>query len=101
MFVIYNKKSTRLIGGSMFPKRFKTMRGAKGYLTRILNRGIFDPGIRANEPRESYDIVGEDIFYKSIEKTETKRSLLTGEKFTQGVNTPLCCYPSSETYWSM
>lgn len=28
-------------------------------------------------------------------------NLLTGEKYTEAADTPLCCSPSSETYWSM
>ena len=36
-----------------------------------------------------------------IEKRVTKRNLMSGKEFTQPANTPLCCDPSSETYWSM
>lgn len=31
----------------------------------------------------------------------TRKNLLTGQEFQEDVNTPLCCSPSSETYWSM
>jgi hypothetical protein len=48
-----------------------------------------------------FKIAEASVFFKSIEKTETKRNLLSGKEFVQPVNTPLCCDPSSETYWSM
>lgn len=40
-------------------------------------------------------------FHATVEKSETKVNLMSGKAFTQPVNTPLCCDPSSETYWSM
>ncbi len=33
-------------------------------------------------------------------KMVTKTNLLTGEEFQISEDTPLCCDPSSETYWS-
>jgi hypothetical protein len=42
--------------------------------------------------------------YKSLsgdDCLETKKNLLSGKTFTQAKGTPLCCDPSSETYWSM
>ena len=35
------------------------------------------------------------------EKTEEKVNLMTGKKFTQSVNTPRSCDPSTELYWTM
>ena len=101
MYVIYNKETTRLAGGSMYPKRFETMRGAKGYLTRISNRDPMDKGIVAIGGRDAYAIATEETFYTRIEKKVTKKNMMSGKEFTQPVNTPLCCDPSSETYWSM
>jgi hypothetical protein len=31
----------------------------------------------------------------------TRTNLMTGAEFTEDVNTPNCCSPSSETFWSM
>ena len=30
-----------------------------------------------------------------------RTNLMTGKKYLEPKNTPLCCSPSSETYWSM
>lgn len=92
MFVIYDKETTRLVGSSLDPKKFKTERAAKGFLTRLVNRGYI---------REKYAIADTTTFLMDIEKWVTKKNLLSGKEFRQSVNTPLCCDPSSETYWSM
>jgi hypothetical protein len=34
-------------------------------------------------------------------KTRTVRNLMTGAEVEIAVNTPLCCDPSSDVYWSM
>lgn len=88
MYVIYNLSTTRLHGGSLNYKKYPTLRGAKIALARIADR-------------DEYGIADAEDFFKHIEKKEVKRNLLSGKEFVQGVNTPLCCDPSSETYWSM
>ena len=34
-------------------------------------------------------------------KMVTRTNLMTGKTFEEDVNTPNCCSPASETYWSM
>jgi hypothetical protein len=87
-YVIYNTETTRLAGGSFNYKVYPTERGAKIALARLENKSDFA-------------IAEINHFYANIEKKETKRNMMSGKEFTQGVNTPLCCDPSSETYWSM
>lgn len=87
-YVIYNTETTRLAGGSLNYKVYPTERGAKIALARLADRDV-------------YAVAEYDYFFDNIEKKETKRNLMSGKEFTQGVNTPLCCDPSSETYWSM
>jgi hypothetical protein len=31
----------------------------------------------------------------------TRKNLITGQEFEEDVNTPTCCSPASETFWSM
>jgi len=31
----------------------------------------------------------------------TRKNLMSGTEYQEDVNTPLCCSPASETYWSM
>jgi hypothetical protein len=39
--------------------------------------------------------------YKIFETYVTKTNLLSGKEFQERYDTPRCCSPSSEAYWSM
>ena len=88
-FVIYEISTTYLYGGSLMHKHYKSERSAKMVMTKA--------GLNENE----WTIAETNHFHEKIEKQETRRNLMSGKEFTQPVNTPLCCDPSSETYWSM
>lgn len=92
-YVIYNKDTTRLLNRTMY----KTLAAAKRARTMACRYG----SSRLTGLQSQFSIAEVSEFYKSIEKTEVKKSLLSGKEFVQPVNTPLCCDPSSETYWSM
>jgi hypothetical protein len=98
MYIIYNQKTTMLVHGIPGKKRdyteksFATMGAAKAFLTRM---------VKAGAVRSDYGIADAMTFYNEIEKTETVVNLMSGKPVVQRVNTPLCCDPSSETYWSM
>ena len=86
-YVIYNKKSTRVI------QTYDTLRGAKSVLTRKVNLGEIQ--------REENAIASMKEFVENIEQKRSSINLMTGKEVVLPVNTPLCCDPSSETYWSM
>lgn len=68
-------------------KEYRTFKGAlKAGRARGLTGDVVDPAIeyRANEG-----------------KTKIVTNLQSGRLVRIPVNTPLCCDPSSETYWSM
>jgi hypothetical protein len=75
------------------------MSAAKAALTRFTKVGSTER--ISCESRNELAIAESNYFHAEIEKQETKRNLLSGKEFTQPVNTPLCCDPSSETYHSM
>lgn len=87
-YVVYIKKSTKLATG----KVFKTAAAAKAYITRGQRQQLIDPELVA--------IADVTDFYTDIEKKVTRKNLLTGESFEEGVNTPLYLSPSSDSYWS-
>ena len=95
-YVAYHKDTTRYLKNH--PKvrtdltRFATQAAAKAAITREAKRGR----IVATD----FLVCSSDEFV-AIEKQEEKRNLLTGSPFTQGVNTPIGCDPSSETYHCM
>lgn len=38
--------------------------------------------------------------FKIYETMVTRKNLMTGNEYQERADTPLCCSPSSETYWS-
>ena len=92
-YVVYHKESTRILKKRNGGYWYADFSAAQAGLTRAVNAG--------RVKREDYAIAEVNEFHRRIEKQETKRNLMSGKEFTQPVNTPLCCDPSSETYWSM
>jgi len=100
-YVVYNKETTVLL-----PVRrpdatrncsFATERAAKAALTRALN----NPKIKGVDNRDDWAIAPEHEFETSIEKMKTVKNLMSKKDVEIPVNTPYCCDPSTETYWSM
>ena len=97
-YVVYEKESTRRIdmlnGGPRDTESYATERAAKAARTRFLKAQMVygAEDIAIAEARE---------FYNNIEKKRIVKNLMTGEDVEIDANTPWCCNPASETYWSM
>jgi len=95
-YVVYEKVSTTRIdnlNGGPKSESFATMAAAKAARTRFLK----------NQLVYGYDdisISDSKEFYKTIEKSLVVKSVMGGHA-TIKANTPWCCNPASETYWSM
>ena len=99
MYVIYHKETTRLLTNprmhSLLAKKiYKTERAPKTGLTILSNRN-------ESITKSDYAIAEFNDFKINIEKTEVVKNLMSGKDVTQSVNTPHCCDPSTESYWSM
>lgn len=97
LYVIYHEETTilpRLLKGEYGWTTYKSERSAKAALTRAVNDGKISN-------RDEYAIAEYKDFRKNIEKKKTVKSLMSGEEIEIAVNTPRCCDPSSELYWSM
>lgn len=93
MFIIYDRETTQTVKDKYgYTRRFDTLKSARWNRTRLMNKSSKELDLA---------ITFEDVFRMVIEKKETVKSLMSGKLVVQGVNTPLCCDPSSETYWSM
>ena len=96
MYLIYEKESTRIVRimrqNFWQDAQYKSEGAAKAGFSRLAKQGKVAHATHA---------ILEAAEFRKIEKTETKRNLLSGKEFTQSVNTPLCCDPSTDTYWSM
>ena len=84
-FVVYHRASTQLV------KVFDTESAAKRSRT-CANR---------NAGADVYAYTYEDMYHKEVVTTKKVRNLMSGEEIEIPSNTPRCCDPSSETYWSM
>lgn len=97
MHVIYEIETTRIVriirNGYWQDARYQTEGAAKAAFTRLAAKGKVDA--------KTHAVAEQGEFHAKIEKTVTRRNLMSGKEFTQPVNTPLACDPSSETYWSM
>ena len=40
-------------------------------------------------------------YINNIQQKVERVNLMTGQKYMEDVNTPRCCSPASEAYWSM
>jgi hypothetical protein len=96
-YVIYEISTTKFVrilrNGYWQDADYKT----KGAATAAANRMTVEGKINST----THAIAERSHFHAKIEKTETKRNLISGKEFTQPVNTPSSCDPSTETYWSM
>ena len=95
-YVIFEKATTKFVrimrNGFWQDAVYKTQGAANAAFTRLRKQGKVHPMYFAILPMSEF---------VKIEKTVTRTNLMSGESFTMSVNTPLCCDPSSETYWSM
>lgn len=97
MWYVYDKNTT------VIQKSCKTHGAAKAWVTRAQNEFLKNNGIYVSNdgPLFEWAIAAAEFFHLMIEQHVTKRNLITGCEFTQSVNTPRSCDPSSELYWSM
>jgi hypothetical protein len=109
MFYIYEKQSTYIMGKPSKWDRtvrpdhrqyYKTMSAAKAGLTRIKKAENLLP-TDPNYADFRYGIADVEYFHKTIEKTRTRKNMMSGLDFTETVNTPGYMSPASESYWSM
>lgn len=91
-YVVYNKETTVTMRAKAYGKEYYASEAAaRAFLTRMVKKGY---------RREDFDVAELGYFREHIEKYETVTNLMSGKQVRQSVNTPLCCDPSSETYWS-
>lgn len=91
-FIIYHKETTVIVFERQFGS-YATETAAKAGRTRMAKKGKINAA--------DYEVAEKSYFHDNIEKTVTKKNLMSGKEFTQPVNTPPYCDPSMESYWSM
>jgi hypothetical protein len=84
-YVVYHVDSTVKF------KSFTSESGAKRSAT-CMNR---------NAGSDKYAYASEDVYNTSVVKMKKVVNLMSGEEIEIPSNTPSCCDPSTERYWSM
>lgn len=84
-YVVYHKASTQML------KMFNQESAAKRSTT-CMNR---------NAGKTSYAYATEENYNTQVVHKKTVKNLMTGKDVVIDSNTPWCCNPASETYWSM
>jgi hypothetical protein len=90
-YVVYNIETTKIVG-SRNTRTWRTEAAAKAHLTRMTKLGY-----RA----EDHAVQDTQAYHMLIEESVERVNLMSGQTYRESVNTPLCCSPASETYWSI
>lgn len=91
-FVVYLKETTQMV------KLYNDAGSAKSAVTRMNKKAGYTGLIAKEGPYASSE---EQYYYNNIVAKRTVKSLMTGADVEIDVNTPRCCDPSSELYWTM
>jgi hypothetical protein len=95
-YIVYHKASTA-IPVTLRNKVYKTHGAAQAWITRLGKGQIED----ADHPKFNYAIAEVEYYRKHIERTVTRKNMMTGVEYTESINTPSYMSPASESYWSM
>ena len=90
-YVIYNTDTTILLTTT----RYQTERAAKGARTKLLKKA------GDKYANQDFSVAPAHEFYDDIEKSVTRKNMMSGKEIQVRVNTPCYMDPSCESYWSM
>ena len=85
MFIVFHRSSTEMI------KSFTSASSAKRSMT-CMNR---------NAGSYEYEFTNDQDYYNRVVTKKTVKNLMTGQMMEIDSNTPRCCDPSSELFWTM
>lgn len=105
MYLIYDQKTTKILSreGKRYHQRaeYKTMSAAQAALTRMQNKYLKNNVDAAEGPLYTAAIAEAEYYRKNIERFVTRKNMMSGQEYTESVNTPNYMSPASEAYWSM
>lgn len=103
MFVIVNVDTKKLYykSGHYCSAMYETERGAKAACTR-LNRAFTGCEMKVSNGKDvvQWTVMSASEYRARPVKMVKKINLMSGQEYTEAEDTPLCCSPASETYWS-
>ena len=106
MYYIYDQHSTRILSKESkhwLKAEYKTMSAAQAALTRMQKKWVQREGVaaQAEGPLYTAAIAEAEYYAKHIERFVKRKNMMSGEEYTESVNTPNYMSPASEAYWSM
>jgi hypothetical protein len=105
MYYIYDQSTTKILSreGKRYyqPAEYKTMSAAQAALTRMQKKHAQRNADAAQGPLYTAAIAEAEYYAKNIEKFVTRKNMMSGQEYTESVNTPNYMSPASEAYWSM
>ena len=106
-WVVYNRETTALVRytskNGNETSQYYGIGAAKAAVTRMQKQYLKENGLRVSNdgPLFDYNIAERDYYQKSIAKTVTRKNLMTGLEYQEDINTPMCCSPATERFWTM
>lgn len=94
MFYIVEKETGKghIKKGGYGTTMYETERGAKIVCSKL----------NKEEAKDKYIVVDVEVYRELYPVKMVERvNLMTGQKYMEAEDTPNCCSPASETYWSM
>jgi hypothetical protein len=88
-YVIARATGLIVTDGSNHTRMYKTFAAARATRTRLCNKAGWSAG--------ELSIVDTKTYKPNM---VTRKNLMSGIEYQEDVNTPLCCSPASETFWS-
>ena len=106
-WIVYNKETTALVRytskNGNETSQYYGIGAAKAAVTRMQKQYLKDNGLMVSNdgPLFDYNIADRDHYQKNIAKTVTRKNLMTGLEYQEDINTPMCCSPVTERFWTM
>lgn len=105
-FVIFDETTGVLaFGGATYKTKRGANQSAVAYIKRLLKRYDARPEDRfleeARHIHQNWTVVDLDTYNARFRRTKKVVNMMSGVEVEIDVNTPACCDPSTETYWSM
>ena len=90
-FIIYDRTTLLIVRHGKV--NYATERAARAAITRLYKKRLVNP--------HNVSVCELDHYNKFLSPKKMVHNLMSGKPVIIDGNTPVCCDPSSETYWSM
>lgn len=94
-FVVYDTNTLLIV------KSYNTEAGAKIGMAAKVKRDIKRACRISRFEVGSYAVCSQEFYDKNVRTTKKVKNLMTGTEIEIDINTPRCCDPSTELYWTM